>query len=321
MEGAGEVADLSVSVADANINPNWNKDPDIFSYFLLGPGIRKSPFPPGYFSEPTAETERQIDALMLTMQDEKFNWFAILDEKENTQNRRASDNFLEQIQNLNRLDYFRTLHARIENAQFFYRYILKYNLIFPEYYLVNRRYLFDKESIDNELNKRNWIQNELSSGTPILDVIRRIKNYQLVNNKMVFYGPNSINFQEGALIVFNGIRMGTDVDILSTLSPHDIKNIRVITNTSEVLMYTGLNPVGIVEITTKGGEIHEDETGDESQKYNPTLYWNPFVFNLEDKKTSISFTSTEVKSSYKIVVQGIDEKGNPLYETKNFSVY
>jgi len=168
---------------------------------------------------------------------------------------------------------------------------------------------------------RDRIQEDLGTGMPILEVIRKIKNFQLMGNKIVFYGPNSILNQEGALLVFNGIKMGTDVSILSTLSPHDIANIRVITNPSEVLMYTGFNPVGIIDITTKGGAGSMEDTEDEPQVYNPTLYWNPFVYTLEEREISLSFKSTFMKSSYTIVVQGMDENGNPVYEKKDFSVY
>ncbi len=320
-EGDLIAADLSVSVTDANLNPDWNQDPDIFSYFQLGPGIGKFPFPPGYFNNNASKTALDLDVMMLTVRDEKFNWINLMGKETGSPARETGQDIIGVIRNSYRLDHLGMLHAQIENSQFFNRYILKYNLIFPEYYLVNQRYFTEEKKEDPRLTNRNWIQEDLGTGMPILEVIRKIKNFQLMGNKIVFYGPNSILNQEGALLVFNGIKMGTDVSILSTLSPHDIANIRVITNPSEVLMYTGFNPVGIIDITTKGGAGSMEDTEDEPQVYNPTLYWNPFVYTLEEREISLSFKSTFMKSSYTIVVQGMDENGNPVYEKKDFSVY
>ncbi|UCG27090.1 MAG: hypothetical protein JSV24_08955 [Bacteroidales bacterium] len=320
-EGFMELAELSVAVTDANLNPDWNSFPDLYSSFMLGRAIKRSPFPPAYFNSPTVKMKRDIDCLMLTLLEDKFNWNEILSAREDEPRRTANISFMGTVQEYYRSDILSRIYEEIEKVQFFGKYILKYNLIFPEYYSVNRRYFVKSQPKNVRVDKRNWIQGELASGTSILDVIRKLKNYQLLNNKIVFYGLNSILNQEGALFVFDGIKMGSDIRVLGTLNPHDIENIRIITNPTEVLMYTGFNPIGIIEITTKGDELIKDEVDEVSQEYNPTLYWNPFVVNPEEKGVSISFKSMEIKSSYNIVVQGIDERGNPLFGTGTFSVF
>lgn len=320
MEGALTGADLSVSVTDVNLNPDWNQDPDILTYFLLGPGIGNYPFPPGHLNYNAGEIEEGIEIMMLTIRDEKFNWKELMNE-EGVTGRKTDQDLLNIIKNSYRSNHLGMLHAQIENSQFFNRYILKYNLVFPEYYLVNRRYFSKIEEEKSRHFNDNWIQDELASGTPVLDVIRRIKNFQLMDNKIVFYGPNSLLYQDGALIVFNGLKMGTDARILGTFNPHDIANIRVITNPTDVLMYTGLNSVGIIEITTKGGGDTTEGAAEETKEYSPVLFWNPFVYTLEERETSLSFESSFLKSSYTIEVQGFDEHGNPVYATKEISVY
>lgn len=319
-EGAVEIADLSVGVSDANIDPDWNEDPDIFSYFTLGPEIEKSPFPPGYFVNPEPVQAQQIDALMLTVQDKKFNWNTMLNDIENARETRVNENYLDGIQDLNRPNNLAAFYARIENIQFFYRHILKYNQIFPEYYLVNKRYLRIK-SVNARSGQKERIQEMLSNGVPVLDVVRTIKNFQLMGTNIVFYGPNSLLNQDGALIVLDGVKLGTDAGILKNMNPHEIENIKVITDPSGMLVYTGLNTVGIIEVTSKRGGLAEEESAEENVQYNPTLYWNPFIYTLETRNVSLEFESTVMKSSYNIVVQGVDEKGNPVYATKNFSVF
>ena len=65
----------------------------------------------------------------------------------------------------------------------------------------------------------------------------------------------------------------------------------------------------------------ESEVEQKGFRYNPTLYWNPHSFTFEEQKISHTFESTIIKSSYNIVVQGIDKNGNPLYAKKSISVY
>jgi hypothetical protein len=89
----------------------------------------------------------------------------------------------------------------------------------------------------------------------IFDIIRQAKPYQLMGSKIVFasIGMNSFNFQDGALIVIDGIKVGTDAGILSSIPVTDIEQVNVYTNPSDIQRFTGLNNAGIVEIITKKG--------------------------------------------------------------------
>jgi hypothetical protein len=95
----------------------------------------------------------------------------------------------------------------------------------------------------------------LENGTPIMEVVKIIKPYNMYGNKIVFQGgANSLMAQDGALIIIDGINRGSDAAILSSLNPHDIENINISTNPSDIQRYSGLNSVGIIEIETKRGE-------------------------------------------------------------------
>jgi hypothetical protein len=89
----------------------------------------------------------------------------------------------------------------------------------------------------------------------IFDIIRQAKPYQLMGSKIVFasIGMNSFNYQDGALIVIDGIKVGTDTGILNSIPVTEIEQVNVYTNPSDIQRFTGLNNAGIVEIITKKG--------------------------------------------------------------------
>jgi len=321
-KGELDIADLSVSVTDANINPHWNNSPDIYTHSLLGPGRSEYPFSRDLFIDPTPGEIAMIDILSLSIQNKKFNWPVIFNLESNQPDESNPENFLNRVLDINGLTFVESLMAPIKNAQFFNKHILKYNQVFPEYFMVNKRYLHTTKTFRKRTSQEAKIQEMLESGVPILDVVRSIKNFQMMGDKIVFFGPNSLLNQDGALIVLDGIKMGTDADLLKSMTPIDIANIEVITDPTEVLMFTGLNNVGIINITSKSGRMEEEEDDQsKSIKYNPTLLWNPYVYTIKESKISFSFESTVLKSSYTIVVQGFNEKGILLYKTKAFSVY
>jgi hypothetical protein len=100
-------------------------------------------------------------------------------------------------------------------------------------------------------SKRNGYSPELN----IFDIIRQVKPFQLDGGKILFAnnGINSFGYQEGALIVIDGIKMGTDAGILNSIPVTEIEKVNVYTNPSDVQRFTGLNNAGVVEIITKKG--------------------------------------------------------------------
>jgi hypothetical protein len=109
------------------------------------------------------------------------------------------------------------------------------------------------EHRDPKPEKESGTEKLLQSGSSIMEVIKMTKPFKLEGNQIVFFGSsNSLNYQSGALIVIDGQKMGTDVSALNSVSPFDVKSINISTNPVDIQRYTGLNSVGIIEITTRG---------------------------------------------------------------------
>jgi hypothetical protein len=188
----------------------------------------------------------------------------------------------------------------------------------------------------------------LLSATSLLDVIRVIKPYTLINNQIVFYGTiNSIMAQSGALIVIDGQKMGTQIDVLQSLNPHDIDKISISLDPMDIQKYTGLNNVGVIEIETKRGVQVADTPGNtppvanlvqdgyriprdflsgealrgqQGRDLRTTLYWNPSIRTGSSGTFSFTIPISEIVSDFVISAEGTGPDGVPGSCTKIFQV-
>jgi len=170
----------------------------------------------------------------------------------------------------------------------------------------------------------------LEGGTPVLDVIQTMKPFAMSGTEIVFVGKvNSFNYQGGAIIAIDGVNKGTDASIISTLSPFEVDEIFVSTHPSDIQKYTGLNSVGLIEITLKrGGDfVTESEEIDDNMKFSApeyengksgdeddfrsTLYWMPGIEQDNDGKSKAVFYNSDLISKVKCKVFFIPENGKP----------
>ena len=197
--------------------------------------------------------------------------------------------------------------------------------------------MFIEQKRDNTIN--------YSSYASVLDIINQIKQFTLINNQIVFQGGiNSVYNQQGALIVLDGMQMGTDVNILASISTSDIENINISTNIADIHSYTGLNSQGIIEITTKKGEfnppsdnISDSEAGKPdnyvdfsspdygqetgiNEDLRTTLYWNSNIAVSPGEITEISFYTSDVRGDYTGTIEGLRSDGMPVSGQFQFSV-
>ena len=208
---------------------------------------------------------------------------------------------------------------------------------FPEGFSAGRMVDFAMGIVDSrqpDAAMLNYKQ-QLENGMSVLSVIKSIKPYTMQGNKIIFSGTtNSINFQQGALIVIDNIQAGEDASILSTISPTDVESIFVSTNPSDIQKYTGLNVVGVIEITMKGfqggsrlsaKDPREQMVHDNFGGYLPgypdyaiesdvksvrldhrrLLYWQPALRLNADGEAEITFFTSDMDGRYVVTVQGM----------------
>ncbi len=180
----------------------------------------------------------------------------------------------------------------------------------------------------------------LSGSSNLLEIVKTIRPYELIGGKIVFRGANSFNAQDGALIVVDGQKIGTDASQLSMLNPQDIEDIQILLNPVDMARYTGLNSVGIIEIKTKkGGEDLNKTTeaqdilkenaaklfvpkaiGNDKYDLKTTLLWIPVIYTDENGEATISFKTGNIKSSFVLEIAGFTENGLWIGKQAEFKV-
>ena len=201
----------------------------------------------------------------------------------------------------------------------------------------------DKQLESFNSKKRNdfW-KSYLDQSSNLLDIINMIKPFDLMGDKIVFKNAhNSLLNQGGALIVVDGQQLGTQASVLSNIPPITVEDINVSTTLSDVAKYTGLNSVGVIEITTKRGEPTQkvEVKGPEydnglrvSRKFSPlpigkskynmetTLLWAPVIFTNDKGEAELDFKTSKLKSTYQVHVEGINLDGTWFHKTTQLKV-
>jgi hypothetical protein len=139
-----------------------------------------------------------------------------------------------------------------------------------------------------------------------------------MENNMIVFGMQSmysINNPEGAIIIVDGIKMGTNAAILSTIPVPDIANISVSTNIMDIQKYSAMNTVGIIEITMKKSKEFLNIQDPPSK--TSTLFWGPDLITDGFGKVFLSFSCNEIKEVL-ITVNGISAEGLPGSSSVNF---
>lgn len=181
----------------------------------------------------------------------------------------------------------------------------------------------------------------------VLDIIKDIRDYDLIDNKIVFKEAERAlkegQAQPSSLIVINGVLWGDQVDILEAISPSDITNLIISSSQGDIHRYTPIDFAAVIEITTIQGMFryrkrpvlflrnllnpeHEFYTPDYSYESlsspdnRKTLYWNTHIQVMPGSPALITFYTSDIKGSYLCKATGMDAEGNPVSAEFIFSV-
>jgi len=215
------------------------------------------------------------------------------------------------------------------------------NYFYDIYYLASNPLLIEKQKkYEKKESREPAYKKQLENGTPIKDVIFNMKPYNLMDGKIVFNGSqNSLMAQGGALIVIDGVKAGEQASVLNQLNPFDVDEINISTNAVDILNYTGLNSVGVIDIKTKRGEKPTEEEEEilssefeyvdhaKDAKYwkhrddlRTTLYWHPFQ-KIGEGEHVINYFQSDVRGNFTDTIEGIDDEGVPFHEVIKYNTY
>ncbi|TAL65377.1 MAG: hypothetical protein EPN88_09660 [Bacteroidetes bacterium] len=155
------------------------------------------------------------------------------------------------------------------------------------------------------------IQTGYSSDRKVMDILMQIKPYRLQDG-MIFFGMRtalSINSQEGALIIIDGIKMGTNPEILNNIPVVDIAKITASTNPIDIQRYSAMNSTGIIEVTMKKWDDSIKAKKPAIDINSSTIFWGPDITTDASGKASISFFNNNKSFDVLISVDGLTTNG------------
>lgn len=154
----------------------------------------------------------------------------------------------------------------------------------------------------------------------IFDIIMQIRPYHINNGKISFglTAMNSINNLDGALIIVDGIKMGTDASILNSIPVPDIARIAVSTNVMDIQRYSALNSVGIIEIFMKKTKEFTDNEDTANNMKSNTLFWAPDIITDITGKATMTFFNNNRSDEILITVNG--RAANGVYGSSSLAL-
>ncbi|MBN2214764.1 MAG: hypothetical protein JW723_11015 [Bacteroidales bacterium] len=201
--------------------------------------------------------------------------------------------------------------------------------------LYSGRFGQGKIHMKKETSRKGYDYERFASYTSVLDIIKEIKDHQIVNGEIFFKGRGTRpDNARGAIIVLDGIAIGSDIDILNRISPKEIRNIMISVWPSDIQKYTDLGNSGVIEISTISGRQggsetytrkfqqdllmidHQLNSPDYALGDNPpydnrvTLFWMPDVTIEESGNNTVTFYTSDITGTYRCILQGKDQRGH-----------
>ena len=233
-----------------------------------------------------------------------------------------------------RIRAFVNEHAYLTQAQYESDFYRQNEALFSKQKKINAG-----PAANNEPAYKKYLQ----TSTSLIEVIKVIKPFNLQGDLIIFPGGNnSINAQDGALIVVDGQKMGTSASVLNSFSPLDVESINISTNPVDIQRYTGLNSVGLIEIRTKRGEHPVAVSAGAAEKLfengfrvprdfwqkkseNPemqptTLFWEPSVTISKNGEWEFEAATNQVVGKFLLRIDAIDGEGQIIHAEETFEV-
>ncbi len=199
-----------------------------------------------------------------------------------------------------------------------------------------------------KFSKEQNIDKHWETRNSILDIIKEIKNYQIMDNKIIFPGNlNSFLNLKGAVFVLDGVALGDDIEIANNIPTNDVEDIKILTDPLDVQRYSSFYCNGVIEIKTKKGigfndQINHSESFKNSQGfyiakefYSPkyaqnkklkktdlrtTIYWTPLL-NIDSTGCSkIDYYNGDITGEKIMIIQGVSPDGLAGYAQFSYSV-
>lgn len=308
-------AELGLSILPAH-RLYSSASPHLLSSFRLTSELGEAIHDPNAYFDGDSLMSSIVDSMLLTQTSRHYAWNDVLaldldSERQNVDdvlpidvkqdfNRSLSDYFkadpLQSIRNAVRLDRFKYAPGWDEDAALAQSQTV--NAYFSESRIITN--LFTRVP--------PWKRHIEEVG--ILEAIRMIRSYQIVQGKILFMGTGSFQQIVGALIVIDGHKVGTNPELLQMVNPRDVEDIQIYTSPSDTHRYSSSASDGVIEITTKTGATLQEQNPEKIRKRTmKEPLWIP-VLELDDTGLiDLSYNNPTLRLPILAIVEGMNEDG------------
>ncbi len=307
------LVNLSVSLVDQIMSPDWYSNPDICTVFLLGSSLEGSPFPPGYLTDTEKFDPELFDMFMISQINTDIFWKRNI--FGNQDGDKSESEILQSLLDQENPGAMGQLLSVLRADQFNENYILNTGQDFKNFMASNQVDLEELELIPGKLSEEEIVTRLLERGTSVFNVVKVLQPIWTSGQVIYFRSPTSIIYQPPALIFIDGIMRGSSAQAIKDLDPFAVESVKVHVSIAEILKFGGLNSAGgIIEIVSKKSTAPSEKKNILPEEiYNPTLFWDPNVQLNQGSETSLTLPYPRLRTKHRLVIQGIDESGRPLY--------
>jgi MG2 domain len=307
---------------------NWTSAPKGFQWVQYPEDLADDVLT--YWGLQNAKDAQETDVLTALRQPSTMSWSHVLDTKSSLPLIASCPENIISNHNFNS-DTNILYDMANNNGVFVYK-----NVKAENYFLVgNSEYL--RSLNPRPVSRADFYKEMLENGTPVRDVVRKLRPYDLEGGMIIFPGRRtSLLAQNGAIVVVDGIIVGNSVAQLDQISPYDVDRIFVSTDPQDIQRYTGLNSVGLIEITLKHGpKPNEKNAKDTSADFESpvhkqkgrlkggmdfrnTLYWMKML--SEDDTVNFQYYNGDLVGTVVAAVILMDENGRFGYATITYDI-
>ncbi len=194
-------------------------------------------------------------------------------------------------------------------------------------------------------------EDELSTSVTLSQALAKVMGIYVSNGSVYSIQAKfaTMGSAQPMSIILDGLALSRDYNI-DLINAGDVESIEVLRSANNLVIYGVSGGSGVIIITTKRGVrkrvpvtvseidskitytpkgyqvarqfyVPKHEPGTEQQlDLRPLVYWNPSLTAGADGKLNLSFSNSDQIGTYRIVVEGVDDKGNLARQAFKYQV-
>ncbi len=293
---------------------------DFIQYYTTDPQIFHKEYTPGLYSNNGNIDYKEIEKISLTFKNNYIQWDSIIRQEKNNvlknqeiglkKLRQENNKHLEELYSRKIKEYnnYRNYNSLLTIRE------LNFNNISRNQDLYINGIKKIKESNRQSSNKKNLVIKKLQNSDFSLEqAIMQLKPYETDHyGHIIFRGHSSMYYEQGALIIVDGAKIGNNISDLRSIPSSSIADIKILLTPYETISYFTLYS-SIIDIKTTVGKKIDDKDIKRSQTniFQQNFLWSS---NIEiSSSDQINLKLKKSKNNSMLIFIGLNKLYSPFY--------